>query len=595
MPVRRQSTNRSTVALLAFRCLLLCAAINFVDAHYAAAVGSSNREDDSHRDQQNDHKPHTANPRGSLLRVERATEDTHKETGAAHVSDFPEKTVAAKVLSVTSDGALLQQRRDTAHAADNTQRIKAQGVELAGVRSKVSTNSTLGQQSTVSMSVHPSTPFTSETDAIDWWLWPGLNRTFTTVSDCVVIAQYQVSVETDKRDKVAARVVLDGAPLQNTRSVSGNTKYANLFGIFLLHVAAGTHWVGVQYKTVYPFAFIGDTEWETRTLNVLTLPEAQLDAVTPAWTFRLNAGGIWSEWQGFEQELILEKETPTFAFYSTSCYGKNTMMASKMFVDGHEKPETRSVTGNTKFAFTFGMFIDYVPAGSHVWTVKYKQVARDNYFLEDGDGRDWMNRNMAVVSLPDALLYKTHDDSAFTTQIGGPHKWKGLEKQIGLTTDRYVIATYTVAWKLTTDTDTVGVLKSHMVINGNEMPGTRSICGETQYCTLTGMWMGMLQAGTHTFKAKYTSEREYPMEDGLEDYGNRNLNIIVLSRVSSLLSLLQQEERSQAGGSDSTSFIDLGSQLKNITEMEKQIREGRASKQLMTKFMMLQQDQHGRM
>merc|ERR1712203_135603 len=106
----------------------------------------------------------------------------------------------------------------------------------------------------------------------------------------------------------------------------------------------------------------GGSGWMTRSLNIMALPEAQVNIVNPRWKFKLNSADIWSEWQGFEQELEFDYAVPVFALYSTVCNGKNTMLTSRMTVGGHEKKVSRSVAGNTAIAQNTGFFVDRMPA-----------------------------------------------------------------------------------------------------------------------------------------------------------------------------------------------------------------------------------------
>merc|ERR1719356_1891554 len=189
-----------------------------------------------------------------------------------------------------------------------------------------------------------------------------------------------------------------------------------------------------------------------------------------------------------------------------------------------------------------GFFADTVTAGSHVLSVKYRTSGRDNFFMEDSTGNDWMNRALYTVQLHGATVHKVFDDSEYVTiSTQRWTTWKGLTKDIELPQDRYVIVTYSLAVPAHSPTIQVSTIKSRLDINEEEQTQTRSRCGNVRYCQLLGMWMGMLQAGRHNFKAKYATASSIPIESGGEDWGNRALNIIVLSQLSSAVASFLEE------------------------------------------------------
>jgi len=369
----------------------------------------------------------------------------------------------------------------------------------------------------------------------------------------------------------------------------GNTRYATTFGMYAAHLPAGKHTIAVQYKTggrENDNKFDALTDWQTRALNVIALPEAQVNIINPRWGFKLNSADLWSDWQGFEQEFSFDEDTPVLAFYSISCYGKNTFLGSKMFIDGHEKKATRSVNGNTEYGSNIGFFADTMLAGAHTWTVKYRTQSRNNFFMEDSTGNDWMNRVMSVVQLPGSSIHKVYSDEEYTTAATQTWTtWKGLEKELKLDSDRYVIAFYSVATKAHSRDVQVSTVRGRMDINDNEQTQTRSRCGNVKYCQLLGMWMGMLSVGTHSFKVKYATASALTMEAGGEDWGNRALNIIVLSHLSSAVSLLQEaaEVHHEHSGGEA-SFLDVGSRLQRVQQIEAQIRDGTVPQELMEKL-----------
>lgn len=438
--------------------------------------------------------------------------------------------------------------------------------------------------------LNPLSAFTFSS-ADEWSLWPGLRKEINLYSDCVVLAQYQTAADASN-SHMLSRMLVDSTEVVATRSAQGNTKYASNFGIFVDHLSAGPHVFEVQYRTsaVNNKFVSGGMDWQTRALNVLALPEANVNDVNPRWQFKLSSADLWSEWQGFRQEQILDLPTPTIGIYTAVVDGKNMFLASKIFLDSQEIKESRAVAGDTTFAQNTGFFAGILAPGKHSWTVKYRTKSRNNLFKDN----EWMARSLNIVTLPGADMWSVYDDSEFTTSDDGTFRpWKGLEKKVTLTADRYVLVMYSVAVQSHTDDVASSSVKSTLRVNGLEQKQARSRCGVSRYCQLNGMWMGVLSVGTHDFKAMYSTTSVLKMQEGLEDYQNRALFIVALSTVSSAIS--SGQPAGTGDGNDATatgnnaessasSFIDLAGHLQGLTDMEKQVRAGTAPEHVMKKL-----------
>jgi hypothetical protein len=84
------------------------------------------------------------------------------------------------------------------------------------------------------------------------------------------------------------------------------------------------------------------------------------------------------------------------AYYQISLGAANTHFLSKMYVDGGEKRETRSIAGNTAYGTNAGMWVGSLNAGSHTFLVKYRTPGSNSFA---NGGSDWQTRALTVVQL----------------------------------------------------------------------------------------------------------------------------------------------------------------------------------------------------
>jgi len=378
-----------------------------------------------------------------------------------------------------------------------------------------------------------------------WTTYPSLRKEIDLKENCILLIQYQTSSYVHYSHFIS-RLVIDGKSVPASHSAVGKTHIGSTFGFFLNSLKAGYHIVELQYRThqgkdkngsrVTNTFSEGGLEWQTVGLNLLAFPEGSVTAVWPHWKFRITGSNHWHPWQGSWVETNYTEETPVLAMYTANIRGSKGFLASKMFVDGLERKQTRSVAGRTFFAQNTGFFVDTVPEGLHTWTVKFRHDARHNFFRADSE---WTNRGLTVLGMPDADTWTVHDDSPFTTEGGDDffRALKGLDKKISLVADRYILASYSVAINATQANGEPSMLKGVLHINGVEMTQTRSTCGDVEFCQLTGMYMGVLQAGTHDLKVMYSTKQVLEMGTEYDDeYRNRAMSIIALSRTTSAIS-----------------------------------------------------------
>eukprot|EP00928_Gymnodinium_smaydae_P039419 TRINITY_DN26932_c0_g7_i2.p1 TRINITY_DN26932_c0_g7~~TRINITY_DN26932_c0_g7_i2.p1 ORF type:complete len:1687 (-),score=268.18 TRINITY_DN26932_c0_g7_i2:111-5171(-) len=407
------------------------------------------------------------------------------------------------------------------------------GAVWVQARTNVTAGGALGVKSAAS--INPMVACTLD-DSNQWLPWDGLEREITVFEDCVVIAQYQISMW-GSDTHLFSRLFIDSGEVPSSRSGQGNNRFAANFGFYVGLMRKGNHDFKVEYRTDKKSMFKKDGgQWQTRALNVLTVPEASSLSLAPRWAFKISSSGIWGTVPGLEQEVELVQQMNVLVFYSFLFNGELSFAAARLLRNGMEKRSSRSVAGHTKYNQLFGFYVDTLAAGKHRWTVEYKSEATDSFFEEN----DWMSRSLTIVKLPNSIIHTVYDASEFATEGDGIlHPWKGLTKTIKLEKPKYIIATYSIAWTCNEPPDVKkGDLFSVLLLNGAEQKQTRSRAGVTEYCQNTGMWMGELDEGEHTFEVHYKASAVLTMPEYLHDWGNRALNLIELS----LLDEVDQEE-----------------------------------------------------
>eukprot|EP00929_Paragymnodinium_shiwhaense_P083628 TRINITY_DN44619_c0_g1_i1.p1 TRINITY_DN44619_c0_g1~~TRINITY_DN44619_c0_g1_i1.p1 ORF type:complete len:699 (+),score=196.35 TRINITY_DN44619_c0_g1_i1:141-2237(+) len=526
----------------------------------AAAAGEEGREAVEHQRRQ----PLAHSSRPPLVRREsRATQE------AEEVKQRPTAAAAGNRRDSRANVALLEH----GGAANATSELEKRAYYLAAhANSRVE----------AAAGANPLSEFSF--DGNDTWTkWPGLSRTITLASNRVVLVQYQTA-SFAKDSHMLSRLLIDGVDTVDGRSAQGNTKYASTFGLYVGHLPKGQHTFDVEYRTSSVdnvFAQGGDY-WQTRALNLISLPEAEANIVNPSWPFTLSSTGDWMEWQGLQTNVDLQFDMPVLCFYTAVVAGNNAFMASKLYIDDQEQKESRSVAGSNTLAQNSGFWAGTVSQGQHAFSVKYRTAARKSKFLEN----DWMARALNVIELPRAKVYSVYSDAFYKTvpnDVDNP--WLGLQKELTAETDQYVLAMYSVSLRSHSDKVQAGSITSALRVNGEQQTQTRSRCGDVKYCQLTGMYIGVMPPGTHQFDVTYRTSHELQMDEGSGDYMNRALFVIALSNVATQVALLQKsEEILPLDGHDASSFLDLGATLQGIREVERKVYDGSASKELMEKL-----------
>ncbi len=118
----------------------------------------------------------------------------------------------------------------------------------------------------------------------------------------------------------------------------------------------------------------------------------------PTSFYTLNFNNRWSTFPDMKTSLTLRWEARVQATYHIVCYSPgNSHLCTKMLIDGKEKEETRSISGNTAYHTNHGSVVVKLPAGTHNFEVIYRTPAicctsRDH-------AQDWFDRSIQLVVL----------------------------------------------------------------------------------------------------------------------------------------------------------------------------------------------------
>eukprot|EP00928_Gymnodinium_smaydae_P090592 TRINITY_DN74377_c0_g1_i1.p1 TRINITY_DN74377_c0_g1~~TRINITY_DN74377_c0_g1_i1.p1 ORF type:complete len:587 (-),score=112.09 TRINITY_DN74377_c0_g1_i1:71-1831(-) len=413
-----------------------------------------------------------------------------------------------------------------------------------------------------------------------WHAYPNLEKKVTLLEDAVVLIRYQIATIAGG-GSLFSRIVIDNAPVDASHSGEGDVQFASNYGMYAQHMALGAHDIRLEYKvlaaagtspgyavTADPNAFGANFH-----LNLMVLPEAVVFEAHPKWLYKFKHD-VFEQTQGLQKDVTVTAPTPILCFYQIVGPGGNNKAQARLFRNGLEQQESRSVTGDLARAQLSGLYTALVPEGRHYFTVKSKHVGNDNIFRPESD---WMVRFMEILQLPESHVYNYQDESHYNVAHGAAKNWKGLhDHEIDLDKEHYVIATYSISWKCAG-----GNLLNYMTIDGVEKKETRTRTGNVKYCSGEGMWMGLLGPGAHRFSTKYTASKNMPMTAAeMADFGSRSMNVIVLPRISGVVdpnggSLLQQASSTSLNGS---TLLSSGAML--TSDLERQVREGRAPLEL---------------
>jgi hypothetical protein len=104
-----------------------------------------------------------------------------------------------------------------------------------------------------------------------WGDFNDLKQTFTLSAETLVMAYYQIACHSQE-SHFCTRLMIDGVANWQTRSITGDTTFANPSSLWFGRLSAGSHTIKAQYRS--PKAIITNpagSDWETRILRVLVL------------------------------------------------------------------------------------------------------------------------------------------------------------------------------------------------------------------------------------------------------------------------------------------------------------------------------------
>lgn len=238
--------------------------------------------------------------------------------------------------------------------------------------------------------------------------------------------------------------------------------------------------------------------------------------------WRLVGGNSWTDYPALSQTISLDVTRVVMATYQVAAWVPHTYLTSKLFVDGVEQPQTRSIAGNTLYVSNFGAYYAMLPAGEHTFVVKYRTTNEAAQSLE----WDWGNLalNVAVLPVCDSCTLTSRAPVDFTalSNLNKWSKWPGLETLVDLKTRRTVLASYQA------DGYSFSHVLSKLFVDGVEQKSTRSIAGDTVYWSNQGFYMASLPAGQHRFHVSYRTPGRVTHGPGGSDWQTRGLDVLVL-------------------------------------------------------------------
>jgi len=359
-----------------------------------------------------------------------------------------------------------------------------------------------------------------------WSEYPALSRTISLDVTRVVMATYQVAGWVP-HTYLTSKLFVDGIEQPQTRSIAGNTLYVSNFGVFYASLPAGEHTFVVKYRTTHEAAQSLEWDWGGLALNVAVLPvcdSCTLVSRAPVDFTALSNLNRWTMWPGLETLVDLKTRRTVLASYQADGYSFSHVL-SKLFVDGVEQKSTRSIAGNTVYWSNMGFYMASLPAGRHRFHVSYRTPGRVTH---GPGGSDWQTRGLNVLVLPEtcevAASVMPTAASPFPSTPAEWKEWPGLSASVSITGAgaAVVLATYQTSSGLAG-----GWLTSRLLVDGAIQPQTVSIAGQTAYGTTAGTYMGMLDAGDHTFTVESRALNAINVQTSTSDWQVTALNVLV--------------------------------------------------------------------
>jgi len=195
--------------------------------------------------------------------------------------------------------------------------------------------------------------------------------------------------------------------------------------------------------------------------------------------------------------------------YQSSSDHTAQWFASTLFVDGTEAHET--VALNTgRHNLQSGMYVGVLAAGSHSFATKYRTSA--SYVGYNNPSNWWQTRSMQILEFP-ADVSTAHNVNGLSdfTVVTGQGSWtdlNGMSKTITLSGSMMVMTRYHIASYQSSLGHTTEWFAATLFVDGTEAHD-QVVLETGRHEHQSGIWVGELGAGDHTFVVKYRTSASY--------------------------------------------------------------------------------------
>jgi M6 family metalloprotease-like protein len=227
--------------------------------------------------------------------------------------------------------------------------------------------------------------------------------------------------------RVLVRALVDGLPASPTDVVFTMDKFSGTraFNFIKQNLAAGGHWVEMQWSTDVGTASVGDATLNLFSSSTLNQTARLCVHAAPGGPAAATSSGAWEPIPDLSGTVVTSATSDVAITLSAEAYSGDTAhsMFVRAFVDGvlalpSDVEFSRSTFTGVK-SFTFG--VQALPPGEHQITLQWLTSAGGTAYLGD--------RTMTVVAAP--LLTK-HGGLTLVAAPSGPDKTIGLSSWIDI-------------------------------------------------------------------------------------------------------------------------------------------------------------------
>eukprot|EP00929_Paragymnodinium_shiwhaense_P000739 TRINITY_DN100975_c0_g1_i1.p1 TRINITY_DN100975_c0_g1~~TRINITY_DN100975_c0_g1_i1.p1 ORF type:complete len:535 (-),score=59.33 TRINITY_DN100975_c0_g1_i1:54-1658(-) len=268
------------------------------------------------------------------------------------------------------------------------------------------------------------------------------------------------------------------------------------------------------------------TEWSLRRRRTRTQWPLRQRRTPPRSRDDLSSANKWLRWPNLTADIELAHDCVVLMRYQTATGSGRSHIFSKLQVNDEDVPASRSVSGDSAYATTFGLYAAYLPQGRHKVSAFYRASGPGEATVPTRpELTNWEQRSLSLLAVPEATLLRVHPTWSFRLSDTDVFSaWSGLTYNLSLNDATPVLAVYSVA----VDSRNSQLVTS-LYRNDTEEPEARSVAASAGYAQNTGFYADYLQPGTHQFTLKYRSlgrDNHFLPEGG--DYQTRVLNVFRL-------------------------------------------------------------------